>query len=1301
MKRFLACLLLLLGFSAEAAHVAFTNSDFTTAAQSVRKLDLYPVGAPFTNGGVIVTRDRVSRVNNTNGWVIVSNIIGGTYRGEFQGTFTTSTNHFLFPVTNGIINAADWVVSPTNWPGGVGYTMAVADGRFIQSSAGSGTNNTFRGTITMPGSGVSGYVWTATNNAGAGYWRAAIAGTNINLAKGQLLRVDPVNGNNSTGTRGDDALPFLTIQAAMAASQAGDTVVPNGYFTTASQIQVSNNVHLIGDFILNTSYTNATRAALVPGDNSVIKFTRLICTNNEFVGGVGQTPVGYPVGAGSADSVFTNAHVWGTIEGDSDGIYYNRGGCVMYYWGPQIISRFDAVAIYGNSTLFIENTIIDVIAGAWTTAQAGMNGLRSDDGKIFAKNCTINVTGSTKWNKGIVAAFGRSASSTTAFIRAEDCILNVYGSAQTNADLMIGCSYDDLGPESTRPLQAINVTRTNGLPLRVHGWPVAANAQGWERLVLGTLTADNFYSANAISVRSNKYPMGSFPAPFSSWSELGPSGIVLWNSNGIFYAVSTNSLTGIASTNIVYDWVAVTNIAGVTNIVETAIKGQTGTNLIYIAGAGTAAANGLYTYKGQAGSIHIYTNANGQTGIPYDHSLSTYGNEYNITNTSAALLYDGAEPGQGTLPTSWAVQTGAGPAPTSVRGTNFYTNSFPAYYAIAGTAPASVAMPTNILFVNNQSPYASDTNAVRGNMDRPWLTVSNALSDARSNEVVYVFPGFYPEPGGITIQNNVKLQGFHRDLVRIGGVEGTDPVVTMRTNSSLENVNGYFEIQSIAKNIRVQNVNATGQVDCIIFSLSCSNFMLLDSIIAARTNSSTSGGGQLIDAAVISLYRTNTGFIRNTFFVSDRIEVVGTGNTRRGLAHKGGLITMQGGGFSVRNAENGYGWTAENTLDTGTLRLQDVLYFLESTNYFQAAGSNFAGGVATTVVLNGAPGATIDKFYGTIQYTNSFPASNLFGRIISQNIMSTTALYVDTAKMTDVGDGRVAFETGIQTPSITATKYTNNGVTASTIAAYDVNKQLTNAVLTGLAFSSGTLITNFSAALLPAQNNFSASNFFATDVAVSGNWNLKGHRRGHVTRIDAANTSSTQMGDVIADSGTATGQVPTATEGYTRDSASDGTGNSKYGWASTVLQYRMGRNIYMAASVKSQNETLAGVFIGLTDQTLSTQMGSTNPAGNWIGFLMPSNSAAIPMRIATKDNTTQSFQALSTNNNTAIHLYEIIINDTAGTAIMKMDGAQVGTTFTQNLPLAGTNLRFCIGGVAANGATKNLRFEFIEVQSDR
>jgi len=134
MRTGLFILLSLLAESAFGVHVVFHFTSSNTDPQGIRSLALYPYG-PSTNGnGVIITRDRMMGVTDTNGDITISNLYGGSvlgfYRGELRGTFTTTTNWYSFPDTNGLVVAANYT---TNIPGfTTPFTLSAADARYFQ-----------------------------------------------------------------------------------------------------------------------------------------------------------------------------------------------------------------------------------------------------------------------------------------------------------------------------------------------------------------------------------------------------------------------------------------------------------------------------------------------------------------------------------------------------------------------------------------------------------------------------------------------------------------------------------------------------------------------------------------------------------------------------------------------------------------------------------------------------------------------------------------------------------------------------------------------------------------------------------------------------------------------------------------------------------------------------------------------------------------------------------------------------------------------------------------------------------------
>jgi hypothetical protein len=136
----LGILLCVAAAGARAADADFLFQSANTVPQGLRFVALYPSGT-FTNGnGVIVTRDRVTGTTDTNGSLIISNVYGGDYRGELQGTYTVTTNWYHFPVTNGLIRAGDYLTAPTNGNTGYrAYTTAESDSRYLARGGDNGS----------------------------------------------------------------------------------------------------------------------------------------------------------------------------------------------------------------------------------------------------------------------------------------------------------------------------------------------------------------------------------------------------------------------------------------------------------------------------------------------------------------------------------------------------------------------------------------------------------------------------------------------------------------------------------------------------------------------------------------------------------------------------------------------------------------------------------------------------------------------------------------------------------------------------------------------------------------------------------------------------------------------------------------------------------------------------------------------------------------------------------------------------------------------------------------------------------
>ncbi len=109
-----------------APDVYFNYEDFTMQPASVRQIYIYPLSWQ-KDGSAIATLDRLSLPTGTNGSTTVSNMLAGSYRVEIKGIYTTTTNWLNVPSTNALINAADYIGTPTNM---VTVLDAWYDGRY-------------------------------------------------------------------------------------------------------------------------------------------------------------------------------------------------------------------------------------------------------------------------------------------------------------------------------------------------------------------------------------------------------------------------------------------------------------------------------------------------------------------------------------------------------------------------------------------------------------------------------------------------------------------------------------------------------------------------------------------------------------------------------------------------------------------------------------------------------------------------------------------------------------------------------------------------------------------------------------------------------------------------------------------------------------------------------------------------------------------------------------------------------------------------------------------------------------------
>lgn len=220
---------------------------------------------------------------------------------------------------------------------------------------------------------------------------------------GKFIRVDSVNGNDGTGTRGQWDLPFLTISGAIGAAgiTADDVIlVGPGTYTENNGIVIPDDVSLCGSGIgvttINSTLTmtgggGATNQSIVyPGNNSIIADLSIV---GNAASSVFQVPLGDgALGAAPVAKTGIRAYRVEMVAG-SDGIRFNAATTIKCY-DCVITTLWDGVTLnHGSANVELFNPIITV-TGPFDAGGHPVRGLSGSG--------TINVYGGRITASGVV-----------------------------------------------------------------------------------------------------------------------------------------------------------------------------------------------------------------------------------------------------------------------------------------------------------------------------------------------------------------------------------------------------------------------------------------------------------------------------------------------------------------------------------------------------------------------------------------------------------------------------------------------------------------------------------------------------------------------------------------------------------------------------------------------------------------------------------------------------------------------------------------------------------------------------------
>ena len=261
------CMLGLAGLAwGQSNQVIFSYADFSQTVQTGRKLYLYPLWLSATQPAGLTTRDRRTAVTDLTGQAVLTNMLAGLYRGEFQGVWQPTTNWFtVWPTNTGTVWASNLVANAYVLAGSQipAYSMPQADARFAPIGSVShlltGITNGVNGLQTDP----NGELIPAAShgflqaNGGSMYgslflWNNDLEGSSGSLNIGAPASLLTLNKGFTNGGATLDGAGNFTIAGTMTAQNfagmklATIQVFPDGTYLQNGQLITATNTTTAG-----------------------------------------------------------------------------------------------------------------------------------------------------------------------------------------------------------------------------------------------------------------------------------------------------------------------------------------------------------------------------------------------------------------------------------------------------------------------------------------------------------------------------------------------------------------------------------------------------------------------------------------------------------------------------------------------------------------------------------------------------------------------------------------------------------------------------------------------------------------------------------------------------------------------------------------------------------------------------------------------------------------------------------------------------------------------------------------------
>lgn len=441
------------------------------------------------------------------------------------------------------------------------------------------------------------------------------------------------------------------------------------------------------------------------------------------------------------------------------------------------------------------------------------------------------------------------------------------------------------------------------------------------------------------------------------------------------------------------------NVSGGTNasmIVSNTIVYVLNTNQIVVASGGTTSANGNY-YRVSPSSDSF---TNGTFGLYGDGGDIDYPGGI-ITNAAGTQLYGS---GGEFLGGSWVTVGGIAPAPTVYYPTNRAVTNAELYLTEGVLRPGS-SLGTNDIYIN--AAIGNDTFAIPGRPDRPFQTISNAitLTGNKPNRRYIVAGGNYTNQTFELLSS--KLIGQGRDVTYIWNDGQERAIRATGTNCAFEGFSSTIplilgnETSGVAAtNTTINNCSFNGFTDGLLMNR-------WDGLEARNSKFKSFYDAVADQQGLQASTRSNyTARLINCELECNYSTVFPT--LIRGIVLGSSKIIMDGGSITVRNGQfNGvnacvYGEPSYH-YEFGSVELSNVRLFYSNTNsqpsYTIQGGLNGTNVNATIYGMSVNPSDTTNTTLVPIERNGSF-LTNVVNVQYPTNVIGTRPTFSFTTGVT-------------------------------------------------------------------------------------------------------------------------------------------------------------------------------------------------------------------------------------------------------------------------------------------------------------